>query len=99
MSSNARRAQGEQRRRYIETTLASYPDIEPDAISELIEWFEKEAGIGDMARIMRSSDLKRAYISLKADQLDRLQGIRLFWSASLGMLVAAAATALMLGGI
>lgn len=98
MSTNARGSRSEQRRRYIETTLARYPDVEADAISELIEWFEEDAGIGDMARIARSPELKRAYSALKADHLDRLKGIRLFWSASLGMLAAAVATAWMLGG-
>ncbi len=84
---------------YIYTTLAHYPQIEREAVSELIDWFEKEATVADMMHIGRDPELKRAYRRLKSDHIDRLKGVRLFWTASLGMLAAAVAAGFVIGGL
>jgi len=63
----------EQRAR-IEAVLTKYPDIDADALAELLKWFRKEASALDVGMIASDPQLIDQYRAFKADHLDPFSG-------------------------
>lgn len=62
---------GVDRRAHIEDLLASYPNLEPGQLEELVHWFSREASALDVGMIASDEALKPGYERSKAEHLDR----------------------------
>jgi hypothetical protein len=60
------------RRACIERTLADYPHLDDQAISDVLHWFRKEASALDVALVATNQDIADKYRRFRADHVDRL---------------------------
>ncbi|BBC72320.1 conserved hypothetical protein [Altererythrobacter sp. B11] len=54
-----------------EALLASYPDLSPDELEELLEWFRRRASSLDVALVASNERIRRGYSRFRADHVDR----------------------------
>lgn len=66
-------ATGVDRRAHIENLLASYPDLEPEQLKELVDWFSREASALDVGMIASNEEVKAGYERFRAEHLDRFK--------------------------
>lgn len=72
MSKNAAGADARpNQRERAEALLASYPDLSPGELEELLEWFRKRASALDVALVASNERIRHGYGRFRADHVDR----------------------------
>jgi|EndMetStandDraft_4_1072995.scaffolds.fasta_scaffold11253_3 hypothetical protein len=66
-------AAGADRRAQIEAALATYPDVSPERLSDLLDWFGREASALDVALVASNPAIAEPYARFRADHIDRLK--------------------------
>ncbi len=82
MTTNIHGAQSaSQRREQVESLLAAYPYIEGEKLTDLLQWFRREASALEVGMIASDPKLATQYRRLKTEHLDRFRGADLMWAA------------------
>jgi hypothetical protein len=84
-----------QRRLQIEAALAEYPEVSPDRLSDVIQWFKREATAMEVASVACNPDLQSKYRSFRNRHLDKLSAGELFVTIGVGMVLIVAVAAVL----
>lgn len=84
----------DQRRLQIEAALAEYPHLPSDALSDLINWFKREATAFEVGILASNSVIYDNYRRFRRDHIDRLTIPEITGVVGLATLIVAAAAAI-----
>lgn len=59
-----------EKKKYVETLIADYPNISDDEVEILLKWFRKEASALDVGLIASEASLQKGYNLFKKDHID-----------------------------
>lgn len=70
---------GIDRRAEVREALARYPYVNDAELGDLLHWFRREASALEVATMASEPGIVHQYQRFKAEHLDRLRGVELFW--------------------
>lgn len=79
---------GMDRRAEVKEALARYPYVDDAELSDLLHWFRREASALEVATMASEPRINQQYQRFKAEHLDRMRGVDLFWIVTAVILVA-----------